>query len=376
MALLDRIKFDGSPDTMVWKYPKDNIVFGSQLIVNQSQEAIFFKDGRALDVFGPGVHTIESNNIPLLQKLINLPFGKQTPFAAEVFFVNRVSRLDYKWGTLTPIPVEDPKYRTLISVGAFGQFGLKINDSRTFVTTIVGTMPVWDGNRVTDYFRGLILTRTKENIAKFLVQRNISIVELTAYLDELSKTAEDAIREEFARFGLDLLNFFISSITIPDEETKRIQKGQFERVEMDQLGDERYQRMRSLDVMQGAATNPGAPGTLLAGGMGLGMGVQMMSQAGQMTKQTAQVATQPAQATIECQKCKTKSPTNAKFCGQCGEAFAPLAKCPSCGVEISGGARFCNQCGKPVGPKKCKDCGTENESDAKFCSKCGHNFGG
>ena len=93
MALLDRIKYDCSPDVLVGKYSKDNIVLGSQLIVNESQEAVFFKDGRALDVFGPGRHTISTNNIPLLQKLVNLPFGGDTPFAAEIFFVNKVSVL-------------------------------------------------------------------------------------------------------------------------------------------------------------------------------------------------------------------------------------------------------------------------------------------
>jgi len=115
MAIIDRIKFEGTPETLVWKFPKDNIVKGAQLIVNESQEAVFFKNGQALDIFGAGVHSLDSSNIPLLQKFINLPFGGETPFSAEVIFVNKVAKLDYKWGTKSPIPIEDPRYRVPFS---------------------------------------------------------------------------------------------------------------------------------------------------------------------------------------------------------------------------------------------------------------------
>lgn len=376
----DRIKYDGEPDVLVGKYPKDNIVFGSQLIVNQSQEAVFFKGGRAYDVFGPGRHTISTKNIPLLQKLVNWHFDGETPFAAEVYFVNKVSRLDYKWGTQNPIPVEDPKYRVLVSIGAFGQFGLKVKDSQKFVTSIVGTIPVpkgskdiipgWYGKEVTNYFRGLVLTRVKDNIAKFLIQKGISIVELTANLDELSKLAEGAIRDEFSRFGIEVLNFFITSITIPDDEIQRIQKGQFERLEIEQLSDGRYQRIRSLDVMEAAASNPGAPGTLLSGGVGLGVGMQMMANAANISQQAMQPASRTEQLASECQKCKTKVPAGSKFCTQCGANLASMA-CPSCGAAVSADSKFCNRCGKMLGTNKCADCGTDNESSATFCSKCG-----
>lgn len=384
MALLDRIKYDGSPNVLVGKYPKDNIVLGSQLIVNQSQEAVFFKDGRALDIFGPGRYTISTNNIPLLQKLVNLPFGGDTPFAAEIYFVNKASKLDYKWGTRTPIPVEDPKYRVLVSIGAFGQFGLRVKDSQNFITAIVGTIPVpkgsksiipgWESNNVTDYFRGLVLTCVKDNIAKFLAKKGISIVELTAYLDELSKVVEGMIGDEFARFGIEVMNFFITSITIPDDEIQRIQKGQFERLEIEQLGDDRYQRIRSLNVMEAAAHNQGAPGTLLAGGMGLGIGVQMMTNAAKISQQAMQPSNQAEQSASECPKCKAKVSSGSKFCTQCGANLASIT-CSSCGAAISADSKFCNHCGKMLGSSKCPDCGTDNASSAKFCSKCGCNLG-
>jgi len=376
MALLDRIKFDGTPEELVWKYPKDNVVLGSQLIVNQSQEALFYKDGRALDLFGPGAHTIVAKNIPILQKLVNLPFGGETPFAAEVFFINKASRLDYKWGTRSPIPIEDPKYRLLVSIGAFGQFGLRVNDSRVFVTTIVGTMPNWQGAMVIEYFRGLVLTRVKDTIAKFLVQKGISIVEVTAHIDELSKMSDAAIREEMARFGLELVNFFITSVTVPDDQLEIIRKAQATRLEMDQLGDERYRTKRAFDVQQAAAENPGAVGTIMGAGLGLGVGAQMMHQVGQMTQQTGQATTQPQQLTVECPHCHGRSAAASRFCGQCGAELVSNTKCLSCGATLASDAKFCSQCGKPGATMKCPGCGVEAAAGAKFCANCGKPLGG
>ena len=350
MAIIDRIKFEGAPETLVWKFPKDNIVKGAQLIVNESQEAVFFKDGQALDIFGPGAHTLDSSNIPLLQKIVNLPFGRETPFSAEVIFVNKVAKLDYKWGTKSPVIIEDPRYRVFLSVGAFGQFGLKIIDSRLFITLIVGTMPEWTSTSVLEYFKGLITTKVKDIIANYSVRQNISIVQLNAFLDDLSKLVETAIREEFNRFGIEVLNFFLTSIDIPDEEKRKIQEGQFQRLQMDQLGDDRYQRMRSFDVLENAANNPGTTGTLMGAGLGLGMGAQMMQQANVMNQSSGmQQAAQPvALKGIFCSKCGTALSSDERFCHKCGNATGP-ALCPHCNNQLKPEANFCASCGKPVG---------------------------
>ncbi len=140
MAILDRLKFDASDnDILVWKHPSESLRLGSQLIVNESQDAVFFRGGQALDVFGPGAHTLSSGNIPLIARLINLPFGGKTPFTAEVWFVNRTVRMGLKWGTRTPIPVLDPSFGYPISLRSFGEWGLKVVDARMFLTQLVGT---------------------------------------------------------------------------------------------------------------------------------------------------------------------------------------------------------------------------------------------
>ena len=372
MALVDRIKYDGPPDVLVWKYPKDNITLGAQLIVNESQEALFFRGGQALDLFPPGTYTLSTNNLPILQKLVDLPFGGQTPFSAEVYYVNRVARLDYKWGTRTPIAIEDPKYGVLLNLGCFGQFGLRVLDSRTLITQLVGTSSSWDANSVLEYFRGVIITRVKDSVAKAVVQKGISVVGINAYVDELSEIAEYRLRDEFAKYGLELLKFFITSINVPDEEIAKLQKGAFARLEIDQLGDARYQMKRSLEVLEAAAGNPGAAGTLMSGGIGLGMGSQLagaFAQAGQTVApqlnagpgapsltppQPAAPAALPGnQATPAfsagtCSACKATLPTDAKFCTECGTKVSTAKHCGQCGATIAAGNKFCGECGTKV----------------------------
>jgi membrane protease subunit (stomatin/prohibitin family) len=384
MAIVNRIKYDGPPDVLVWKYSKgnipiDNITMGAQLIVNESQEAVFFKGGQALDVFGPGTYTLSTKNLPLLQKLVNLPFGGNTPFTTEIFFVNEVVRLDYKWGTRTPIPVEDPKYKVLISIGCFGQFGLRVTDSRVFVTQIVGTMPEWKGDMVLEYFRGVVLTRVKDTVAKFAVQKNVSVAAITAYIDDISQQVEDRLRNEFAKYGLELLKFFISSITIPDEELKRIQEIDLKAREIERLGDQRYQMARGLDVMEEAARNPGAPGTLMAAGIGLGIGAQMAGPFAQVAQKVTQPATQPTSAPsseLTCPKCQAKLPASTKFCSQCGTKLSASPVCPSCGTALTSDTKFCPQCGTKISAATttCPSCGAQVPEGAKFCSQCGKAF--
>jgi len=140
MAIIDVVKFQGPSKVLVWKHPVGDLSWGTQVIVHQSQEAIFFKGGQALDVLGPGTHTLRTSNIPILRRLVKIPFGGETPFSAEIYFVNKAVKLDVKWGTKSPIPVLDPRYNIFLPVRAFGQFGIKVMDSRKFVVQLSGTM--------------------------------------------------------------------------------------------------------------------------------------------------------------------------------------------------------------------------------------------
>ena len=296
MAMIDRVIYEGPPseEALVWRWPSEDLTLGTQLIVNQSQEAILFKGGQALDVFGPGTHTLATDNIPLLRKLINLPFGGKTPFTAEVYYVNKHAKLDMTWGSSDPFRVTDPTYHLILPVRAFGQLGIRVTDSRAFVTQLVGIalnptpqskgdsrqqdgdrQKTWHTEKVKRYFEGLVVTKVKDCIAKYVVDRRVSIMDITGKLDEISQVAMAAVAAEYQRFGIEIVNFYVMSINVPDDDpsVQRIQEIMATRAEFEQLGDA-YRVKRTFDTLQKAAENEGGPaGALLSGGLGLGMGL-------------------------------------------------------------------------------------------------------
>jgi membrane protease subunit (stomatin/prohibitin family) len=279
MPLIDRIKFDApSDELLVWKFPSEELKLGSQLIVNQSQEALFLKGGEVCDLFGPGTHTLSAANLPLLHKLVNLPFGGQTPFAAEIWFINKTIKRDLKWGTQSPIPLIDPTYNYPISARAFGRWGLRVQDSRCFVLNIVGSQMAADSAKVLEYFIGEIHQRFSAALAKFITEEKTSIFEINIKLNELSQFSSSVISPEFARFGIELINFNVERVSIPDNELAKFQEVFGRRMEIEQISKAKvgqaYTTMRTFDTLEKAAENPsGGTGALLAGGLGLGVGV-------------------------------------------------------------------------------------------------------
>ena len=371
MALIDRIKYDGYQNGSPWlvhKYPGEEFVLGSQLIVNQGQEALFFKGGAALDLFGPGTHTLETGNLPLLKKLVNLPFGGKTPFSSEIYYINKTSRLDMNWGTSNPITLEDPRYGLIVSVRSHGKYGIRINDSRKFVTELVGAIP--NGATVnypfiTGHFNGVLTSRIKSVISGFMIRQKISFLEVTAYLKELSEECQKEIAQEFERFGVEIVNFFIENISVPKEEFKKLQSYKEELA----LGNEFYRQRRSFDVMDAMAANPGSGGMANAG-VGLGMGFGMAPMAQQLFAGISNnIDTQPASENA-CPHCNTPNPAGQKFCGECGKPMAVGILCPTCGNVNPTGQKFCGECGAKL-VKKCAACGTENDTNQKFCGECG-----
>ena len=279
MPLLHRIKFDSPSDTvLVWKFPSEEIRLGSQLIVNQSQEAVFVRGGEALDTFGPGTHTLSTGNLPLLTKLIELPFGGDTPFPAEVWFINKTVKRDLRWGTTSPVPLMEPEFNYPISVRAYGRFGVRVRDSGRFVLEIVGTLRAADSDKVTEYFIGEIHQKFSAVLANFITKQNISIFKINAFLNELSSATLDAIAPEFARFGVEVINYNVERVSIPDDELRKFQSVLGRRMEIDQISKAEvgaaYRTMRTFDTLEKAAgTEGGVVGSLLAGGVGLGAGV-------------------------------------------------------------------------------------------------------
>ncbi|TVX99912.1 SPFH domain-containing protein [Cohnella terricola] len=382
MAIIEVVKFDGPADVFAWKYPNQELGTWTQLIVNETQEAILFKGGKALDVFPAGRHTLSTANIPLLQEIVNLPFGGRSPFTAEVWYVNKIHALDVKWGTATPLQLQDPKYQIIVSVRSFGQFGLQIEDARKFLLKLIGTIPVFDKDAMVKHFRGLLMMNIKELISSYLVFKKISVLEINAYMSEISKHIEERIEPVFAEFGIRVLNFYIDSINTPDDDpaTARLKEALAKRAEMDILGYT-YQQERTFDTLEGAARNEGSgSANVMGAGIGLGMGFGVGGAVGnQMSSLTNQMNI--ASPNKACPKCQKLNPQEARFCLACGHDYMAAVptqsaevQCSNCGKTFPAGAKFCLHCGDPN--NACEQCGADNPQGATKCYKCGHSFGG
>lgn len=378
MAIIEVVKYNGGPDVFAWKYPNEELGTWTQLIVNESQEALLFKGGQALDLFSAGRHTLDTYNIPILNKLINLPFGGRSPFAAEVWYINKAYSLDIKWGTPTPIQLQDPKYKVFIPLRSHGQFGIQIMDSRKFLVKLVGTLPIFDKDSLINYFRGLYLTKVKDSISSYLIKKQISVLEINAYLDELSEFLKERMLPTFEEYGIKLANFYINDINVPEDDTavKKLKDALAKRAEMDIVGYS-YVQERSFDTLEGAATNPGSGQSgLMGAGIGLGMGVGIGGAFGQQMGGISQSVS--TKETKKCPKCSSETEKDKRFCASCGFDFSTLETinskekkvvCSQCGHELNHGAKFCPECGKTYLP--CTFCGADMKPEATNCHVCG-----
>ena len=285
MAIIDIVKYQAQEDEFIWKFPSEDLRIGTQVVVNPSQHAIFVKGGEILDEFKRGTHTIKTDNIPLLNKVINLPFGGNSPIQAEVWFVNLISKLDNKWGTTSPILLEDPKYGIIIPVRAFGQYGFKVANPRLFIESLVGNLPSYNAGKIQEYFKGKIISSLTSLISKKLISDNISILEINIYLDELSTFCQEKITEEFKKFGLEIVNFYFLSINVPldDPSVVNLKETKDLVAKVKIAGKELYQMDRSFDVLDNAAKNQGGAGNLIGAGLGLGLGAGIGNQLGNVS---------------------------------------------------------------------------------------------
>src|SRR5690242_1184082 len=212
MAILDVIEFlDPTGQQIVHRVPEGGsgeFRLGSQLIVRESQAAVFFRDGKALDVFGPGRHTLSTQNIPLLANLISLPFGGTSPFRAEVDFVSLADFIDQKWGTPEPVVFRD-KELGMVRLRAFGSYSMAVADPQMFVNKIVGTQGLYTTDQIGDYLRGIIVSRFNSGLGQTMT----TLLDLTAQYQQLGATVRAALLDDFQNLGLQLKQFFITSIT-------------------------------------------------------------------------------------------------------------------------------------------------------------------
>lgn len=385
MDIYQIIKYEGDNSTFIWKHPCEDFNTGTQLIVHESQEAVFFLNGQALDSFGAGRYTLKTENIPLLKKVINLPTNGESAFHCEVYFINKTEQMAIKWGTDSKVQFMEPTYHFPLSIGANGEMTISVADSRKLLLNIVGTENSLSQQQLVNYFRSFLMTKIKTYLAQVFKTNSINIFEVDENLESFSITLKQKLIPDFLDYGVNLKQFFVTGILKPDGEViyekfkdlyyrqyadvaeaelqKKVgiieQEGSAQRMIIEAQGIAKkretegytYQQERGFDVAEKAASNEGA-GNFSSAGIGLGMmtgvGGVIGGQVGSMVNQSVESMNQ--------------TPANGRsYCEQCGAVLTP-------------GASFCEGCGKPIqqDPDTCSNCGYRfTNSNGRFCPKCG-----
>jgi membrane protease subunit (stomatin/prohibitin family) len=403
MALIEILELqDQTRELIAKRLPDDlnaDIKMGCQLIVREAQVAIFYRGGQALDTFGPGRHTLTTANLPILAKLVNLPFGGKTPFKAEVVFVDSGLIDDQKWGTKEPISFRDSVLK-VVRLRSFGSMTYKVVDPVLFTNKRLKSSSKYSAKDLANWARDTIVQRLTDVLGEVMK----TIFDLPALYDELVTAAKARSANDFAKNGLELEDLRISAISPPKEVQKKIDErsglGLFE----DSMPA--FQQYQMGYAMRDAAQNEGGiAGAGMGMGMGLGMGFmmpgmmqqgmapgmggqqqpgmqqQMPQQGGQppqqQQQQYQQQAPPPPVATKACPKCNYQVGAGQKFCPNCGGSLeeAPKVPCIKCQAPLASGSKFCPNCGssqvQEVQVPKCVKCAQELAPGAKFCPFCG-----
>ena len=397
MAIIDLASWKPQSDEFVfaYRYPQTNLSTYTQLIVYESQEAFLFSKGKLMGKFGPGKHTLDTENLPILRTFFGIPFGGKNPFTAEIWIVNKLLPANLDW-RINRMTVHDSDYNTQLPLTAFGQYGLKIVNAEQFLINMVGTKDVFTESDMVDQAKGEFFTKVKTAVMQFMLKNNVGFKQISAYLDPISTYMKEFVAPFWETYGLQLTRFYVSSIDIDDStpDGRKVKEAIAQQATMSITGHTWQQENafgmanNAIDKIGGALGGEGSGG-LLGGLLAINM-MNNMAGNGMTGNMMQPQYNQPsfggtqgqdnvvgaigggASKMIYCAKCSNKHSTAEKFCPHCGHAYNP---CPKCGTDNLDSAKRCISCGTPLSVQSagsnCPNCGAPVPAGSAFCGSCG-----
>ena len=391
-AIIDFVKWDTNPEEQLfaWKFPATNLSTYTQLVVAESQEAILFSKGQVVGKFGPGKHTLNTENLPILRTLFGIPFGGKNPFTAEVWFVNKLMPLNLDW-TTDSMMYHDPDYQTMVPLLAKGRYGIKIVDAEKFLIKLVGTTTSFTARQLTDNFYGATVAKTKSVLLQFIMSNKIGIKSISAFLEGLSENLRQSIAVYWEDYGFQLISFYITTIEVDSntdagrailkamsQQSAQIIGGYtWQQSQVFELGDKAVDSIgkgNGQNSLLGAVLATNLMGNMSGGGL-LNPVAYNNNQGVNPNVQSPNVTTT---RDVYCSNCAKKFSSNNKFCPHCGDPYTP---CPRCGADNDTTAKKCVSCGENLAAAtptqtyamtegSCKRCGFK-VGNAAFCPNCG-----
>lgn len=383
MAIIDVVEWVPDSDVTLFAYnhPESNLSTFTQLVVHESQEAVLFTDGQLLGKFGPGRHTLNTANLPILRRLYGFPFGGNNPFKAKVWFVNKIHIFDGEWQT-DRMDIHDVDYNTGIPLIARGRYGIQLENAEKFLIKIVGTRSSYSEYDLTRQFYGEFASKLKSMLTMFMMQNSIGIKQISAYLDTMSQHAKGGLNGFWEEIGFELRHFYITSVQVDNTSDEGIRVLEaISRQSAQSIGGYTWQQAQMFEVAKGAidgvtrSEGGGLLGALLAtnmmGGMGSGMAMQPQYSQPNFKAGGAQGQVDgPLVRDVFCSNCSKKYSSRLNYCPNCGDVYMP---CPACGADNDEESKRCVTCGAYLERevRKCKHCGEDIGLDTNFCEKCG-----